>query len=583
MDVHVVVQQRIPRILILACVVAIDHASRRPLEGPCLGNCTDSSVSAQFHAQQLIPNKLLQVDGKDNAVHGQKLRAHGETHNAGDVNPALVDDFRAPPEEIMVGGALGVALLGSIIVFLSLFYMLRHPDAQVASYSHKIVFAITSVLCALVVEQMEGKMLKRGILPVTTPGVVLELCELLLFIFHFASLTFAVYVYRSSHELMFGAVGVLSHVLAFIAIDLFYDWLRYTGESFVSQEGYGLYFLYGIAPIIGIELFAVCNKLTSLLRGRVIQPSLNSARTQVALGEGSDGQHSHHDENHYGAISGHDHCDAAAPAWAKEAATGEREACAIFVGFLLRSLCVLIVSGQAPPIHCNDHKGECNHSWGEIGGLFLLILLQSLVVGVLPVFFGTDSRLVTHTQMLLSYSVGWCLDSAVRWLLLGNSVKGEIPVPGGSAGIEITCAFLVSPIVVFTVIALDALADRGILSDHASDVFIMVAGLSIGILWQEAFAESMNFAVRCNDWGNRHSLLCNLVGGCTLISFIVPAWRFWIVPVASAPVPKRIEAFPDQKPMPETLQNDDTEEAAAETWMASLEHTISGLWPMSDQ
>jgi len=550
MDIHIVIQQRIPRILILAYFAAIEHASRQPLQSICLGNCTVSSLSALGHALHSLPNKPPQFDVKDSAVHAQKLQSHGEAHNADDVDPALADHFNGLPDEVKVGGPMGVELLGSIVVYLGLFYMLRHHDAQVAAYSHKILFATTSIFCALVIEKMEHEFVLRGIVPLNTPRVAIELIQLLLFIFHFALVTLAVYACRTSHELMFGVGAIFSHVCAFVGIHLFYDWLRYTGEQLLSQKGHGnLLALYAVAPVFGLKLFAVFIGLSKCLRCHMIRWSLDSAGTQVVLGEGSDGQHRHHDENHHGdGSSGRDHRDAALPAWAEEAGIGEIEACAIFVGFLLNRLCVLLVTGEVPPMQCNDHAGECNQSWAQIGQLFLLITLQWLVIGVLPVVFGFDSTFVNNTQMGLSYSVGWCLNTAVRWMLLGNTDKGKIPVPGGRAGIEMTCAFLGSPVVCLAIIAIDYLADRNILSNHAADVFTEAVGLFIGILWETAFVESAEFAVHSSDWSRRHSLLCNLVGGAALILFILPAWRLWLVPVASEPVPKRTAASPIKCP-----------------------------------
>merc|ERR1740121_2871986 len=144
-----------------------------------------------------------------------------------------------------------------------------------------------------------------------------------------------------------------------------------------------------------------------------------------------------------------------------------------------------------------------------------------------------------NAEMVVSYSIGWSLNSLMSWAVTAWLRES---ITGGRAGAELLGAFVVSPLFSVVIITTDVLADRRLIGNHFAHVIMNSAGLLIGIKWEKAFGASIDYSVHYSTSGQLHPVLFSCILGTIIVSILLPAWRWWIVPVAIKPVPERKSA-----------------------------------------
>jgi len=399
------------------------------------------------------------------------------------------------------------------------------------------------------------------------------LIEFLLVLYHFSLISIAAFCWRDSPLSMYAAEGILAHVSAFVGIEFFGNQLIHWSHEAQHAGGFTVVLLvYIIGPPIGYLFFSLLRMVSKPLRA-TLHKRMVEAHGHVDAGSDhhGSGEHAHghtdgHEQGHQrGQALSHEHCFGEhIDAWLHESDEAEEEARAIFVGFLLSRLCVALVIRRMPKkfMLCDDAEDSCMHTNAEIGFFFAIILLQLLCLpgaskikeqlggAQVPVFV----ERILNAEMIISYSIGWGLCSLTRWVVtswLRNSITG------GRAGAELLGAFVISPLFSVVIITTDVLADRRFIGNHFAHVIMNSAGLLIGIKWEKAFGSSIEYSVHYSTSGQLHPVLFNCILGTIIVSILLPAWRWWIVPVAIKPVPDRksarIREIGEQTALPPTL------------------------------
>lgn len=155
-------------------------------------------------------------------------------------------------DEKLVGLVVAMLLLGFVTFDLCILYMVNYPDAQVRSYSYKMVSQCLSILCAVLLQSIQMGFFKEFLLLQWIMGIKPEGHELedellnqehaeelahghipfgqeaamfvvsfLLFICWFVLITYLSRKHRGNHDSLFAVNALVSHAAAFVFIHAF--------------------------------------------------------------------------------------------------------------------------------------------------------------------------------------------------------------------------------------------------------------------------------------------------------------------------------------------------------------------------
>jgi len=227
-------------------------------------------------------------------------------------------------------------------------------------------------------------------------------------------------------------------------------------------------------------------------------------------GHGEPGGHGHEGHGH-----GHD--------WKMEAYHAECDSSAIVVGFLIKQFIVYIITAHPPPM-----------------ALSLYFLLLPTVVWHART--GCHTRWIVRMELLLCMTLSWCVLQLSEWLtirLVWEEASRASPFHAKTVK-KILCASALSPLCLLVILQVDALADKGFIEQTSAECTIQCIAFLVGFSWEKVFASAIKNMTAWADHGLRvGGVIPALLLNTGLLIAILPAWKWFLVPVAAKPVPER--------------------------------------------
>jgi len=428
-------------------------------------------------------------------------------------------------------------LLGFIIANMAILYLLNCTDPQTQAYSYKMLSSSIVVFSARTVTNSCANGIE-WIGPWTIPGFsVKKTLKMWLgtsfFFPWFFSISLLAFFLRGRHDDLFAAVSLVAHVAAFSAVEGLGELQELLGEKLAKnlQGKSATLCLYMVGPLGAYFSYRCCALLPLLWRefqarrcARADQATLN---TDVLSHVSGDGNADHgHDDWH----------------WKHEAFLAETKAACIFTGFLVKQFFVYLVTRHPPPMDCTTVPVRCRVP------VFDMQLLAAVVVGLYSVvlaisiyhtYLRRTSKILLRLQLLFSMSFSWTL------LHLGDVVisyyvwayMDAASVWHSATAKKLASAAMMSPLFVLVIFVLDKLADHGKLKEDTAETSVECIALLIGFYWERIHQNAVpNIMYSRNSFHSEPSVITMEVG---LLLVVLPAWRWYVVPKASQPVPKR--------------------------------------------
>lgn len=328
---------------------------------------------------------------------------------------------------------------------------------------------------------------------------------------------------QDSHEGMFAANQLLSHVAAFVGIEMV---ITPQAELFqLKQEELGfpnMLALY-LASFAGAALLLTfLSWFMGLFRKKATRLQQEQETLPEALAQQPafprPGDEAHEQEPH----------------WVLETEEAEEECAAIIMSLMTRQLILFGILGRVP-----TKKGDFGrHERADFGFLFGAIVLTMvlLMVTTKAYFSCPETSWFKHKLVFLkhylAFTVGWLFLSLSRWSVQMVVMDKTLMFITNAVGLSVP--------LVLMIILIDFLCDEGWMSENSAMIFISCAALCIGLSWECAFAcaiDTINKVTGSSIVSNVTVEMGLCLGLCLLL---LPGWKAFVVPKAASPLPPRV-------------------------------------------
>lgn len=457
-------------------------------------------------------------------------------------------------EETEVGWVVAVCILGGIILNSTLMYLTNCSDPQIRAYSYKLISSIIVVFLALGVTHALHALIHDLCGHSANATTIIDFGMLVLFLGWFFSVRWSASACRDHPKRRHAFLNVNLHIAAFILFECVGEWQEHTAKSLIAgsdefRHGWEknifadaktsvgavrihLWLLYILVPVVVFLVLWVMSFATSAFFARGTEHG-EAVQSHPVQAEGS-GTGEHGANLPDGHELKHQHND-----WEHDAFHAETDISAIAVGFLLKQLIVFATSGMhAAPMECDEFPIECKPDAVRMS-LMTGFAVSLHCITVFIAFSGWISPTASKIQMHMSMTSVWVAlqvarDISTHLILTNLTADSAVHSP---TMMTLTTAAMLSPLYILSIIAVDALADRGLLSDVTAEEGIVALALLTGLFWEKVADSAITHV-------SEEMHVHFMVGlGARLIFLLplAPAWFWYIIPIACQPVPPRVD------------------------------------------
>eukprot|EP00746_Dinoflagellata_sp_MGD_P013689 gnl/MRDRNA2_/MRDRNA2_129691_c0_seq1.p1 gnl/MRDRNA2_/MRDRNA2_129691_c0~~gnl/MRDRNA2_/MRDRNA2_129691_c0_seq1.p1 ORF type:complete len:516 (+),score=119.85 gnl/MRDRNA2_/MRDRNA2_129691_c0_seq1:124-1671(+) len=413
--------------------------------------------------------------------------------------------------------AMAATLLGSISFQMSLFYLLNHSDPDMRKYSYEVVVSTISIFCAVLLFQSIQGVVEEvfldgaGPLYATCVGMVHMLIWFALTQFSLAYISGALADFkigkkptdiRDMEANMKCWATLLAHMTGFAAINAFGTMQQL--EIFSWNPLFcALAVPIAVAGIYGMQ--------------RVTDTAREYISTKFGDGEKDEFEH----------------------AWDEETEEAENDVMGLALSFLITQTIRYTISGVLPNEE-GEEEGAAAFSHTTIQ-IVLLFATGLLAVGSMAYYIFKEpeeredhhkteaeeiqERFIETIIVTMSMVFAWCCFFTGRWYLGTFNVLADDPML-----LALALALLISAISFVGIRILDICADAewsGPKVDEAIFKVIGAIGILVGFSWEQAFDTAVGSLASRSS--NPAIMKLGLALFCVVI--IVPAWRWWLLPM----------------------------------------------------
>lgn len=464
-------------------------------------------------------------------------------------------------------------LIGAVLFDMTMLYLMNSSDPQVKSYTYKMLSTGIAVFCALTVENLQHLGLTRSIrrasellqgnagLSVAERklGPVEEKVEAVLvagvFALWFYAMTWSSHRYRKKREMQHFSLSLVSHVSAFSLL----EFLGHLQERFAvhhahlethagkaaaaasGERGGGfqgpVLAMYALFPAGATVFYLLSSQAASAAGQRFgIADTKEPPTGEEQAASGAAGTGEEHRDGHLH----HQHHD-----WKAETLHAEADSMAILVGFLLKQCVVYLVTARPVPMDCAKYPIKCSVDSHSVLPTLAVVLCLYLCVVPISAWHAKHHdcpKWLIRLELLLCMTLSWVTLQLSEWATLSlvmDFSQSDSPLRAKTVK-KLLCASALSPLFIMVIVYVDALADWGIVDSMSAEVTVQCIAFLIGFYWEKVFLSSIrnitSFVSETADLGFFIPEVALSVG---LLCIIMPAWRWFIVPVACQPVPPR--------------------------------------------
>jgi len=403
--------------------------------------------------------------------------------------------------------ATAATLLGAICFQMSLFYLTNHSDADMRRYTYEVISATISIFCAVLLFQSVNGLLEATLFEGLTHDEEL-LIDGAHMLFWYVALQITLAVTSGALNEYTGQPNpdeevveanmkcfavLLAHITGFASIN-FWSGVQQT-EVFKSTA-----------------LMSFLTLPISALGQLCLQKLSKHARRRIALGD--DGEIDQYERM-----------------WDEETIESENDVMGLTLSFQTVQAIRFAIGGALP-------KQEGGEEWAVLTGhsgnqarllLFVGLVFAALVFGLLMSLQDSMSkktrRFLALTITTLSMAFAWSTFFAYDWYLGSFKFVGE----EDAMVLALTLANLLSVLAFLAIRILDKLADNtedAKFNDSVKQI-ITAIGILVGFSWEQTF----DLATECLASRTNHGPLVKLGLAVFCAVILVPAWRWWILPM----------------------------------------------------
>jgi len=466
---------------------------------------------------------------------------------------------QASAREHLVGQVVACLLLAFMAVGAGMLYLLNYPDAQVRNYAVKLVSVVFSIFTAVLLEKIQLSFIKREIVMVaihehvapkgSSIAVWIEFgIALALTLMWFTAISLLAFVYRRSKTNLFAVKALVAHETAFVGIHCFGYFEKYVIVNWVLDKtpdwiDVSIYIAFPVLCYGGFRCFQECTEVFRMtLKRRFDDPPADPAHSPQEETEQSPQEEIEQKGSHEPtqgtsssslglAHNDHGHEDR----FVHLSREAENDAIALIASFLIRQGILFWVTGRVPSL-----KGDvAQNPTSELCAILGIVVFFTVIIVLVQRLRNIRGRSLGQGdlgllleklhfwQFLSCMTIGWCILSLCQWCLQRCLAH--------MACWSVGSAVMVTPMAVLVLISVDALGDKQMVDKDLESCAVNGCGLLIGFAWEVAFAG----AIDTLSSDTKMQLTSN-IGLCSiLIAIIFPAWRFYVLPLAALPPPRR--------------------------------------------
>mmetsp|Transcript_11384 Transcript_11384/g.35537 ORF Transcript_11384/g.35537 Transcript_11384/m.35537 type:complete len:604 (+) Transcript_11384:45-1856(+) len=462
-------------------------------------------------------------------------------------------------------------LIGFIVFDMTILYLLNSPDKQMRAYSFKMLSTCIVVFCALSLEQLQEAALEQLSALVHSnhhSALITEnVVSFFLFLFWFFGISYVGWYLRHRHEDLHAALGVVLHVAAFTAMEKLGEAQELIGEAWLHDQGFrkvgsyntGVGLMYLLGPAVTWVLIRLSAIIAMYWRDHWLSVEGPAADTPVAT---SEVEHSAADMARVVPGSQSASMDSAEMAvtqaapehqgsaghgkahWKMEVFHAEVDASGIVVGFLMKQCIVYVITAHIAPMDCAPHAIQCKATRVEMEYMILPVLAAyGMVIGLshLHQNAGGHAHHILELQVHVCMTFSWTVMHLSEWAvtdMVWEYTNGDSPLHAATAK-KLATASALSPVLVLVIISIDKLADHNFMNSENAEVTVQCIAFLIGFYWEKVFGSAIYNLTDHMMETDLGKFVPNLTLSACLLCAIIPAWRWYIVPIACLPVPAR--------------------------------------------
>lgn len=412
-------------------------------------------------------------------------------------------------------GMVAAVMLLLMVMMLSLItYMTSLLGPQVGSHTYKLLFLVNSIIVALLFEKFENYMLMTTIIRLFGGNNHLdEMFNLIPFVFWFVSLRIIGWRLRERGDLQHLVLAIVSHLAAFVAIEIVDEPLGYFEEILEMRGFHHARFMVWAASAWSFMIFFIILRRVSLFVVRKVAGDVSEVRMSDWSAEGEDEEE-----------------------WMEMVEEAEFEASAIIFGFMAKQLAIIVVDGCH---QCEHHSlNEVVNMLAVALGLLIFFVCAALLRERFP-----HSMRAKHWRILLSHismALAWVFGTGTKWIFyyaVAHLQSWDNPLHSFTVR-KISNAVCLTPLVFSAVVGVNKLAETRVIRNSVAENLITGLGLSLGVAWEKAFANGLRTVLTTFSGVSKSPTLVYCVVTFGLMAMLLPATLWHIVPRARLPTPK---------------------------------------------
>jgi hypothetical protein len=513
---------------------------------------------------------------------------HGE-HAVSDAN-LTTEEKEVKTKQRQLGIGLSESLMAAVPWNMFVLWMVMYPDPQVKVYSVKTLSTCMIIFCALSIESLQLGYASHHVL------------EGPIFLMYWAAVSGVGFYLRHHHEGMVAFLAILSHVSAFVAVRMFSELFEKVADRHEHKGKYYVIGIHVVFTIITTCILRTMIWVTTLLLHKIDfkdkqeelsdhpehtdqtdHPQVDASQQDSPVAVAHEGteaketketslpqEHSNtvdveadHPKVTAGIYLDHETKDVQTDAEPssehhsahhhslkemviEEIEEANLDACVIIVSCLAKK-CLAEMILMSLDVGDDIFKALPLKKFDPVSYHLALALFCAVTLGLYALTAVCHVKALSHLNqrfltLSLAFTAAWMSIICVK-LIVKQMVED-------TTCLSILSALFVTPICCLMIIVLDKFADFEFIRESSAEDLLTGFGAVIGFAWEKAFHAADEAVVEDVTHQLRRAPAVGISSGLSehqmdvlvalgVIAFILPGWRYLVLPMALQPIPPR--------------------------------------------
>lgn len=534
-------------------------------------------VSEQPHGEASA-KQVTESSSAESEGHSEASEEEQGERAVSDAN-LTTEEKEVKTKQRQLGIGLSESLMAAVPWNMFVLWMVMYPDPQVKVYSVKTLSTCMIIFCALSIESLQLGYASHHVL------------EGPIFLMYWAAVSGVGFYLRHHHQGMVAFLAILSHVSAFVAVRMFSELFEKVADR---HEHKGKCYVIGIHVVFTIITTCILRAMiwvTTLLLHKIDfkdkqeelsdhpehtdHPQVDASQqdSPVAVAQGGTEVKEDHSKaedveaDHPVVTAGiyldHETKDEQTDAEPssehhpahhhslkemviEEIEEANLDACVIIVSCLAKK-CLAEMILMSLDVGDDIFKALPLKKFDPVSYHLALALFCAVTIGLYALTAVCHIKALSHLNqrfltLSLAFTAAWMSIICVK-LIVKQMVED-------TTCLSILSALFVTPICCLMIIVLDKFADFELIRESSAEDLLTGFGAVIGFAWEKAFHAADEAVVEDVTHQLRHAPAVGIFSGLSehqmdvlvalgVIAFILPGWRYLVLPMALQPIPPR--------------------------------------------